>query len=63
MFRDKLKKIINKNEDEVDGNDKKKIENLVFFVVILIITIVVINIIWNGNKNKDNKENNLDNKQ
>lgn len=36
------------------GNDKKKIENLVFFVILLIITIVIINYIWNGNK-KSNK--------
>jgi len=52
MFRDKLKSILGK-EEEPDGNDKKKIENLVFFVIILIITIVIINIIWNGNKQKD----------
>lgn len=49
MFKDKLKAIISKEENE--GNNKKKIENLVFLVVILIITIVIINYIWNGNKN------------
>ena len=48
MFRDKLKQLLNKNDEEQEGNDKSKIENLVFFVIILIITIVVINIIWNG---------------
>ena len=51
MFGDKLKNLLKpKEEGEQDGNDKRKIENLVFFVVILIITVVVINIIWNGNK-------------
>lgn len=53
MFRDKLKHLMNQKESE--GNDKKKVENLVFFVVILIITIVVINIIWNGNKTSNTK--------
>ena len=52
MFRDKLNKIfLNlKGEDEEGetlGDNKKKIENLVFFIVLLIITIVIINIIWN----------------
>lgn len=45
MFGDKLKKLLNTNKE---GNEGKKIENLVFFVIILIITIVIINYIWNG---------------
>ena len=57
MFRDKLKKLFNKTEEgEQVGNDKRKIENLVFFIVVLIITIVIINVIWNGNVNKQNKQ-------
>ena len=44
MFLEKLKKIFSKNE----GNNKKKIENTLVFIVILIITIVAINYIWNG---------------
>ena len=47
MFKNQLKSLI-KSKEEGEGNDKKKIENLVFFVIILIITIVIINIIWNG---------------
>lgn len=51
MFRDKLKKLISNDDEEgQSGNDKRKIENLVFFVVILIITVVAINLIWNGKK-------------
>ena len=65
MLGDKLKKLLPKKEGEgeendekgeVVGNDKKKIENLVFFVVVLIITIVIINFIWNGDKEANNKE-------
>ena len=37
------------------GNDKKKIENLVVFVVILIITIILINTIWNSDKKSEGK--------
>lgn len=48
MFKDKLKAMISNNENE--GDNKKKIENLVFFVIILIITIVIINYVWNGSK-------------
>ena len=63
MFRDKLKGLIKKEDEEQEGNDKRKIENLVFFVIILIITIVIINIIWNGNKETNKPEANNTSKQ
>ena len=64
MFRDKLKKLVNTtNGENNEGNDKKKIENLVFFIVVLIITIVIINIIWNGNKTTNKQENTTFSKQ
>lgn len=47
MFSEKLKKMFTNN----DGNNKKKIENILVFIVILAITIVAINYIWNGDKN------------
>ena len=47
MFGEKLKKMFAKNE----GNNKKKIENIIVFIVILAITIVAINYIWNGDEN------------
>lgn len=65
MFRDKLKKLIKNNKELEDNGDslenkeennektntqKRKIENLVFLIVILIITIVAINLIWNYEK-------------
>lgn len=65
MLGDKLKRLLpkkdgegeeNNEKEEVVGNDKKKIENLVFFVAVLIITIVIINFIWNGDKEANNKE-------
>ena len=44
MFKDTIKKMFSKN----DGSNKKKVENILVFVVILIVTIVAINYIWNG---------------
>lgn len=63
MFRDKLKQLTKGTSEEGEGNNKKKIENLVFFVVLLMITIVIINIIWNGNKQVTKQENNTAYKQ
>ena len=58
MFGDKLKKLIDKNDGEKEGNDKCKIENLVFLIIVLIITIFIINMIWNGNEQANKQENN-----
>ena len=56
MFGDKLNFL--KPKDESDGKDnyKKKIENLVVFVVILIITIIAINVIWKDDKKTSTKD-------
>lgn len=56
MFKEqinKIKSLILKNNAETkeEGRNKKKIENLVAFLVILIITLIAINVIL-----KDNKE-------
>ncbi len=59
---DKLKSMLNKKKIEgVDKqdeqgpiNNKKKIENLAVFLVILIITLVIINYIWNGKEDTTN---------
>ena len=63
QHRDKLKELIGKKEEQQEGNDKKKIENLVFLIILSIITIVIINIIWNGNKKEDKKETDSNSKQ
>ena len=39
-------------QDEGEEKNKRKIENLVVFIIILIITIIAINMIWNGNSKK-----------
>lgn len=50
MLEEKKKKLKEMFSLKAEGNNKKKIENLVVFVIILIITIIVINTIWNGDK-------------
>ena len=61
MLGNKLKKLINTEEEKQEGNNKKKIENLVFLVLILIITVVAINAIWNGNSKKNKQDENSQN--
>lgn len=48
MLKEKFNKLFN---DE--GNNKKKVENLVFLLVILIVTVIAINMIWKDEP-KDN---------
>ena len=60
MLKDKIKQIIAKGEG-VDN--KKKIENLAVFLVILVITLVIINVIWNGDKNSGKEEETNSNKK
>ena len=47
MLKDKIKALVAKGEK---GDSKKKIENLVVFLVILIVTIIIVNFIWGGEK-------------
>jgi len=51
-FFKKLKEGVNK-----DGNQKKKIENLVFFLILLIIVVVAINIIWSPSEDDNGSGN------
>ena len=49
--------IINNLEKQGNvGNDKRKIEKIEFFVILIILNIVIINFIWNGNKEVNKKE-------
>ena len=61
MFKDKLKKIVGNSEGQ--GNNKRKIESLVFLVIILIITVVIINYVWSGEKSSNKKVTNSTGKQ
>lgn len=56
-----LEKKNNKGQNEDKGN-KRKIENLAFFIVLVIITIVVINLILKDDKDKNTNEQNISNK-
>lgn len=52
MFKEKIEKM---KSLIVKGDDnKKRIENVAVFIVILVITIIVINIIWNGDEKSGN---------
>jgi len=57
MFKEKIeqmKSLIIKGDD-----NKKKIENIAVFIVILVITIIVINIIWNGDEKSGSANNQI----
>lgn len=56
MIKEQLEKIKGMILKDNEGNSKKKIENLVVFVILLIITLIVINYIW-----KDDKSNSTNN--
>lgn len=52
MLKEKIQNSVKK---KVQGSNKKNIENLVVFLILLIITIIAINVIWN--KEEEEKEN------
>ena len=60
MLGDKIKILKAKFAKETEGNNKRKIENLLVFLVLLIITVIAINTIW-GSNNKETKQENNDN--
>lgn len=63
MFKEQMNKLknlifkpkIKQDEDGENKTNKRKIENLVVFVIILIITLIVINTILGKNKNSDDE--------
>lgn len=52
MLKERLTKIF-----KGEGNNKKRIENLVFFLIILVITIVAINFVWKDDAKDDTNTN------
>lgn len=55
MLKEQFEKIKSMIVKDNEGNSKKKIENLVVFVIILVITLIVINYVWNdGDKKSTN---------
>ena len=61
MFKDKLNGLKNSLLKKTEENNKKNIENLVAFIILLIITIIAINTIWGteNSKSKTEEENSL----
>ncbi|MFR0823663.1 MAG: hypothetical protein ACLU84_01890 [Clostridia bacterium] len=57
MWKDKLIKM-KENMQKGNGNSKRKIENIVVFIIILMITIIVINQIWNPKKGSSHSSQN-----
>lgn len=59
MFKEKLEKFKEKLQKKEEGNNKKTIENLAIFAIILIVTIVAINYIWSGDSDKKEENNEI----
>ncbi len=53
MLKEKIKNFIYK---KTEGNNKKNIENLVVFLILLVITVIAINTIWNNEENETEDE-------
>ena len=56
MIKEKIKSLVKK---KTSGDNKKTLENLIVFLVLLIITIIAINIIW-GKENNNEKQSPID---
>ena len=57
MLKEKFQSLIVKQKE---GDNKKKIENLVVLTIILIVTIIAINYIWKDDNKEKNKNNEAD---
>lgn len=63
MLKDKIQVFKSKFIKQSEGNNKKKIENLVVFLVLLIITVIAINTIWGDGKETKQEDNSNSYKQ
>ena len=63
MFKDKFQNLKYMLVKKTDGNNKRNIENLVVFLILLIITIIAINTIWGEEKDTKQETNNSSYKQ
>ena len=57
MLKESIKKFKESISKQKEQNNKKNIENLVVFLILLIISIIAINTIWGGKKEETNQEN------
>lgn len=53
MLKEKIKNFVTK---KTEGNNKKNIENLVVFLILLIITVIAINMIWSKDEDQPDEE-------
>lgn len=58
MFQKQINKIKGWMQKDEGKNQKKKIENLIFFLVLLVVTIVAINLIWKEDKTEEKEQEN-----
>lgn len=58
MLKESIKKFKESISKQKEQNNKKNIENLVVFLILLIITVIAINTIWGGKKEKAKQEDN-----
>ncbi len=58
MLKESIKKFKESISKQKEQNNKKNIENLVVFLILLIITVIAINTIWGGKKEKTKQEDN-----
>ena len=63
MLKEKFEKLKESFKPKEGENNKRKIENLVIFAIILIVTIVAINYIWNDDNQNNNTITNDPNKK
>lgn len=56
MLKEKLGQVKAMMVKKIEGNPKKTIENLVVFVIILVVTIVAINMIWKEDKQNPSEQ-------
>lgn len=53
MIKDKIKSLV---EKKTSGNNKKTIENLIVFLILLVITMISINLIWGKKESDEDKK-------
>lgn len=63
MMKEKVDKFKALIVQKTEKNNKKTIENLAVFVLILIITIIAINVIWKKDNKKNNETTNIHGKE
>lgn len=56
MLKEKIEQVKAMIVKKTEGNTKKTIENLIMFVIILIITIIAINVIWKEDNKKSSEQ-------